>query len=291
MSDTGRPGPNGSWEPTSRPAWAPRDTPAGAPAPGPAVPGAPGPRPAAGTGPAAPGPRPAAGSGPAAPGPRPAAQASVRDPQEPPADGGSGRRPAWLLPVAIGAGVLVVAGVVTGVLLSRDGAESPAATATTIVLPSPTPTVEPAARTATTAFAAALPLSVLQYALAGSQEDPEPVAAGALEAWSETFTDGGAGTLTVRAAQFETPEEAAAYAASLVATLPTAAPSPSASADGAAALPASGEVQAGGAVVGSYTVVDAGDGTGVAVWQNGTAVLRLTAPVEDAADAYAAFPL
>ncbi|QGQ20418.1 hypothetical protein GC089_16005 [Cellulomonas sp. JZ18] len=188
-------------------------------------------------------------------------------------------------------------------LLSRGGAQSPAATATTVVLPSPTPTVAPAARAATTAFATALPASVLQYALATSEEDPEPVAAGALEAWTETFTDGGAATLTVRAAQFETPEEAAAYAASLVATLPAAAPSPAASpaaspstspsatADDAPALPASGEVQAGGAVVGTYTVVDAGDGTGVAVWQNGTAVLRLTAPVEDVADAYAAFPL
>ncbi|WP_136518387.1 MULTISPECIES: hypothetical protein [Cellulomonas] len=234
--------------------------------------------------------------GPTGPGDQPSrpawAQHAPSSPAEPPADGPSDRRrPRWLLPVAVGVAVLVVAGVVTGVLLSRDGERTPAATASTVLLPSPTPTVAPSPRAATTAFASALPASVLQYALATSEEDAEAVGAGALEAWTETYTDGGDGTLTVRAAQFETPEEAAAYAASLVGALPTAAPSPSATSQDGPALPATGEVQADGAAVGSYTIADAGDGTGVAVWQNGTAVLRLTAPVGDVADAYAAFPL
>ncbi|MFS0704980.1 hypothetical protein AB6N23_10700 [Cellulomonas sp. 179-A 9B4 NHS] len=212
----------------------------------------------------------------------------------PPAHAAADRRPAWLLPAAIGAGVLVVAGVVAGVLLTRDGAETPAATATTVVLPSPTPTVAPVAREATTAFASALPTSVLEYALATSAPDEEWLAAGALEAWTETYTDGGYGQITVRAAQFETPEEAATFAAALTAALP---PEPvHATSDPGEGmetpeLPMSGDVEAGGTVVGTYAVVDAGDGVGHAVWQNGTAVLHMTVPVDDAADAYAAFPV
>lgn len=388
MSDTGRPGPNGSWEPPARPTWAPRDpgasgppapagppTPSGAPGPAgrpagaqppapvrpPAPAGRPAAPPVAPAGPAhavqrpvgpPPGPapqqptaqqRPTAQQAPAAQQPaahqpntqqRPAAHqptaqqrpathpAPVPPPgrsaaaspfpaagdgsgapgassDAPPAHAAGDRRPRWLLPVAVGAGVLVVGGVVAGVLLTRgDGDVAPTGTATTVVLPSPTPTVAPVPRTATTAFASALPISVLDYALATSAPDDERVAAGALEAWTETYTDGADGTLTVRAAQFETPEEAAAFATALVAGLPAApAGEPAATgaatpgADGAPALPQQGEVQAGGAAAGTYTIVDAGDGTGVAVWQNGTAVLQLTAPVADVADAYAAFPL
>ena len=48
---------------------------------------------------------------------------------------------------------------------------------------------------------------------------------------------------------------------------------------------------AGGAPTGTYTIADAGDGTGVAVWTNGTAVFRLVAPLADILNAYAAYPL
>jgi hypothetical protein len=50
-------------------------------------------------------------------------------------------------------------------------------------------------------------------------------------------------------------------------------------------------VLVGGKKAGTYTIVDAGDGTGVAVWTNGTTVFRATAPVADVANVYAAFPL
>ncbi len=368
MSDSGRPRPSGSWDPSARPARAPRDPEAAGPAhaaPRPATPPPPDPaalRPATGWGvqpparpaaqppthgaaqppaqgvarppargaaePPAHGPAQPTPQGPAQPNPRPApapqraagplappawrsadpspfpagpgataaASAGPSDaaPDAPPAHAAADRRPAWLLPVAIGAGVLVVAGVVAGVLLTRDGAETPAATATTVVLPSPTPTVAPVPREATTAFASALPTSVLEYALASSAPDEEWVAAGALEAWTETYTDGADGLITVRAAQFETPEEAATFAGTLTAALPPA-PVDATSDPGEGTetpeLPQSGEVEAGDAVVGTYTVVDAGDGTGLAVWQNGTAVLHMTVPVDDAAAAYAAFPL
>lgn len=221
--------------------------------------------------------------------------------------GGTSGRPAWLLPAAIGGAVLVVVAVVVGVLVNRGGAgESPTPAASTVVAPVPTPAVQPAARPATTAFASALPTSVLQYALESSQDDAEWIAAGALEAYAETLTDGSGGTVTVRAAQLETPQEATALLQQLAASLPaapapadpSAAPDPSASAapedapeDAPADLPQTGEVTVAGAPVGTFSVVDAGDGTGVALWQNGTAVFRLTAPLAEVLDCYKAYGL
>ncbi len=210
-------------------------------------------------------------------------------------EGGSGR-PRWLVPAIIGAVVVVVAGIVIGILVTRGGDEpTPGAAASTVLLPSPTPTIEPVARTATTSFAAALPVSVLQYALASSATDEEWLAAGAVEAYTEAYSDGAGGEVTVRAGQWETPEEAVAYAATLVAALP-AAPAADAGATatataGTSDLPQTGEVLVGGAPAGTFTIVDAGDGTGVAVWTNGSSVFRVVAPVEDVADVYAAFPL
>ncbi|MGY4644007.1 hypothetical protein [Cellulomonas sp. URHB0016] len=209
-------------------------------------------------------------------------------------------RPRWLLPAAIGVAVLVVIGVVGGILASRDtgGDDAPPPVATTVLLPSPTPSVEPVARAATTAFAAALPTSVLQYALATSEPYPDWQAAGAIEAYTETYSDGGSGTVSVQVGQWESADEAAAYAATLVAALPTAAaaPAPTGTASASAAasapsLPQSGDVTAGGQKAGTYTIVDAGDGTGVAVWTNGTVVIRVVAPVDEVVDVYSAFPL
>jgi hypothetical protein len=165
-----------------------------------------------------------------------------------------------------------------------------------VVLPSPTATVAPAARTATTPFATSLPSTVLQYALATSAEDPEWLALNALEAYTETFTDGGTGTVTVQAGQWETADQAAAALTSLAAALPTAGtdpaatPDPTATAAGPAVLQ-QGEVTVGGAPTGTFTVVDAGDGTGIALWSNGTTVFRVVGPAADIANLYAAFPL
>ena len=207
---------------------------------------------------------------------------------------GGGGRPAWVLPVAIGAAVVVVAGVVVGVILSQSDEtaappSAPAPIVTTIVLPVPTPAVAPSPRATTTDFTAVLPASVLQYAFASSQPATDWQAAGALEAWADAYTDGGAGTLAVQAGQFPTADEATAFAATLVAALPSTAPSPGAT--GAPALPQSGSVVVSGTAAGSYTIADAGDGTGVAVWTNGTAVFRMVAPLADILNAYGAYPL
>lgn len=229
----------------------------------------------------------------------PAASAAPTPATETPAPAGSGR-PRWLIPAIIGGVVVVIAAIVIAVVTSGgddDTADEPAAVASTILLPSPTPTVAPVARPATTAFAVALPTSVLQYALATSAVDAEWQAAGAVEAYTETYTDGGSGTVTVRSGQWETPEEAVAFAATLVAAFPAApAPDPSASSTASASptgptLPQSGEVSAGGAAAGTYSIADLGDGTGVAVWTNGSTVFQATAPVADIVDLYNAFPL
>ncbi|WP_426594110.1 hypothetical protein ACPPVS_01215 [Cellulomonas sp. McL0617] len=273
MSDTGRPGPDPAHH-SGRPSWGQTgQTPPVAPATPPPVTSWQAATPTAVT-PAAPAAVPPATGG------------------EPPA-GESKRRPGWLVPAIIGVVVLVVAAVIIGIVSSNKGSDAaaPPAVASTILLPSPTPTIDPVARTATTAFATALPTSLLQYALASSADNPTWTAGGAIEAYTETYTDGGSGTVTVNAGQWETPAEATAFAATLTAALP-AAPSPAPTATAAASsLPQSGDVTAAGAPVGTYTIADAGGGNGVAVWTNGTTVFQLTGPVADIVNLYAAYPL
>jgi len=207
----------------------------------------------------------------------------------------------WLLPAAIVAVVVVVAAVVVLVTASRhDDGPAPAATplpapTVTVAPPLPTPTVTPSPRATTTAFTAALPASVLQYAYASSQPEAEWLSAGALEAWADAYVDGGAGTLTVQAGQFRTAGAATAFAATLVAALPPALPAPG-EGQGRPAFPQAGDVTVAGATVGTYTVTDGGLGDsgvaiGIAVWTNGTAVFRMVAPLVDIANAYAAYPL
>ncbi|QZN85119.1 hypothetical protein [Cellulomonas sp. C5510] len=218
----------------------------------------------------------------------------------------SGRRRALVVGGVVAGVVLVGGGIAAALLLRGDGAEPAAGPAPVVTLPSPTSTATPVAREADTPFAAALPTTVLQYALADSAPDDEWLGADALEAWSETYSDGGSGTVTVRAGQWETAEEAAAVLAGLRDALPavadaaggdatstapaTDAPSAGATGGGPAVL-LEGDVVVAGEPVGAVTVVDAGDGTGVAVWSNGTAVFRVAGPAVDIRNLYAAYPL
>lgn len=270
MSETGGPQPEPT--PGARPAWVPTGaTPAG-PAPAGATP-----VPETGPTPTSPTPVPETGPTPTSPTP-----AAPQDGEAPPAD--KKPRPAWLLPVAIVAGVVVVGGIVAAIVASQGGddAAAPAVTAT-VVAPSPTPTVAPAERPDPTAFTSALPASVMQYAFSTEAPADDWLAADALEAVTDTYTDGGTGTLVVDAGQFATAEQADAFAKTLL------------TGDGTtnveAGLPAAGEVTAGGEKVGTFVIQDAGDGTGVAVWTNGTSVFRLTTAVADVTNAYTAFPL
>mgnify|MGYP001432950885 CR=1 FL=1 len=245
---------------------------------------------------------------------RTGAHAAVPAPDGP--DGsGSSRRPAWLLPVAIGAGVLVVVGVVAGLVLANRGDDSASPVApSTIRLPSPTPSVEPVARTADTPFAQVLPASVLQYALASSTADDEWTQAGALEAYTEEFSDGAGGTFTVQVGQWPTNAAAKEFAEALAAELPTdsaaggtsagtaldepgdgatvpAKPAPTDAPASDDALPQSDVVRVGDAIAGRFTAAEDSPGTGVVVWYNRTAVFRAEGPVADVLNFYRAFPV
>jgi hypothetical protein len=244
-------------------------------------------------------PAPVAASVPVAP-PASAASAPVAsdgDTTGAPSGGTPGRSRALLIG-GIVAAVLVVAGGVTAFLLLRDDSVPAAEAPPAVQLPSPTSTVAPAERPATTPFASALPATLLQYALATSADDPEWLALNAVEAYTDTYTDGGSGTVEVRAGQWDTPETATSVAASLTAALPAAdaaatgeASDGASSAAGAPTVLLQGDVLVGGAATGTVTVLDLGDGTGVAVWNNGTTVFRLTGPAADIQNLYAAYPL
>ncbi|PVU83224.1 hypothetical protein DDP54_09730 [Cellulomonas sp. WB94] len=213
------------------------------------------------------------------------------------------RRRNMLIIGGIAAAVVIVGGIIA-IIASQGGDDAavlPTPTASTVLLPLPTATVAPVPRAATTAFASALPTTVLQYALATSAPEPTWVGAGAIEAYSESYSDGGTAQVVVLAGQWETPEAAAAYAQQLVAAIPAAAAPPAATASSTASaeatgaapagFPATGDVTAAGQKVGTFSLVDAGDGTGVAVWTNGASVFRVTAPIADLRNVYAAYPL
>lgn len=235
-----------------------------------------------------------AGQGSTPPSPTPEPDAATRARRaDADVDAAAARKRRLMLIGGIAGGVVVVGGVMAALLLGGDDSPTPATDAATVFLPSPTPSVAPVAREAATAFAAVLPVSVLQYALATSANDDAWLAANAIEAYTETFTDGASGTVTVQAGQWETPEEAAAHAARLAAELPAAgdaAATADPTATPSAPAPESGEVTVAGAAVGTYTIGALG-ADGVAVWSNGTTVFRATGPAEVIHDFYKAFPL
>jgi hypothetical protein len=226
-------------------------------------------------------------------------------PDAPPPAGGEPRRRRLLIGGI--AGAVVVIGIIVAVVASRGGggaAALPTPTASTVVLPVPTPTIAPVARTASTAFTKVLPMTLLQYVLATSAPETSWVGAGAVEAYSETYSNGGSGKLIVLAGQWETAAAADAYAKQLVTAVPspttaTTAPRPtrsaaasaSASAAASAMPPETGNVTAAGQTVGTYAIRDAGDGTGIAIWTNGSSVFRAAAPVAEIHNVYAAYPL
>lgn len=59
----------------------------------------------------------------------------------------------------------------------------------------------------------------------------------------------------------------------------------------APALPQDGPVQVDGTEVGAYAIVPMPDGTGTALWHNGTALVEVTGPAEVLAEFFAAFPM
>lgn len=202
----------------------------------------------------------------------------------------------WLIG-GIAAVVLVGVGIALAVTLGGSGDPGAAETRTT-VLASPTPTVAPAAREPGSAFLTALPSTVLQYAWSAVTPDAEWSAAGAVEAYDVTYTDGGTAQVTVRAGQWATADEVTATHEKVVTALTGAvgaAATPAATTDATGtpetAAVTQGNVTVAGAVVGSWTIVPGGGGSGAVVWSNGTTLFEATGPTSELANLYAAFPL
>ncbi|TGO05735.1 hypothetical protein [Serinibacter arcticus] len=180
------------------------------------------------------------------------------------------------------AGGIAVAVVVLVVLLLVQPDPEPEATpepvpGETVTAPVPTATVPPVERDTSTAFSAALPSTVLQWAVADQVVAEDVRAAGALEAYALTYTDGddATGDVTLATAQWRSPEAAAAHLASL----------------GLTGEPVrSEEVLAGGAAVGAMTAYPDVDGSGERVaWTNGATTFVVTAPDGTATTFYDAF--
>ncbi len=193
-----------------------------------------------------------------------------------PVEPGSNRRRNIIIAAAIGA-VVIIGGAVAALGGAFDAAEPlPVPTASTITLASPTPTVAPIARQPISAFADALPSTVLDLALTAIAPQPTLVAANALEGYRLDYSDGGSVTVALDAGQWETPEEAAAAYAPIAAAAP---------------VTETGSVDVGGAPVGSWTLSEAADGTGALTWTNGTALFHATGPAATVRSLYEAFPL
>ena len=94
-----------------------------------------------------------------------------------------------LMTVGLVVGVLVLGGIVAAIVMTMNRSGSPVAAVTsTTTLPSPTPTIAPAAREKGSAFLDALPSSVLRYAWASVSPDEAWRASGALEAYDVVYT-------------------------------------------------------------------------------------------------------
>jgi hypothetical protein len=210
-----------------------------------------------------------------------------------PGAAGGGQRPAGrrrTVLIASVAAVVVIAAAAAALTgaLNRPG-PLPVPAASTVTLASPTPTIQPAARTPVSTFADALPSAVLGYALTAVAPQPSLVAAGALEGYKLDYSDGGTGTMTVYASQWESADQARAAYTALLGSIPAA---PAATPSGAAtAKPTTGTVTVGGQQAGSWTVSTASGGTGTATWTNGTALFQAVGPAQVVADFYSAFPL
>ncbi|PWD51886.1 hypothetical protein C8046_15790 [Serinibacter arcticus] len=149
----------------------------------------------------------------------------------------------------------------------------------TVTAPVPTASLAPIERDTSTAFLAALPSTVLQWAVVDQQVPQGILDEGALEAYTLVYADGPVdddpSSLVLSAAQWRSPEAAAGHLASL----------------GLPGEPvASQEVLVAGAAVGTMTTYPDVDGSGASVaWSNGATTFVARAPGETATTFYDAF--
>lgn len=189
--------------------------------------------------------------------------------------------------VALGGVLLLVVIVLVGAFgwpgFARSGTgPAPTTAATpTVTTPPPAPTPTPVERVDPTEFGAALPTTVLDYALVAQEPETTLADAGALESYTLTYTNGtdaAATSVAVLAGQWPTTLEVTTSAEDIVATL---------------ALPVvdTGDVLVADETAGTYSVVDPGDGTLTIVWTNNTALLWMAGPADAVRALYDAFPL
>lgn len=187
----------------------------------------------------------------------------------------------------VGAVVVVAAAVVGFLLLQGDDEGSQAAPSpvptVTHTLPAPTATTDPVARGEGSALFTALPGTVRQYVLTSITPGDLAAQAGALETYDLSYAGalGDADAVyTVQVTQWATPEDATAAADALSASFAPAS--------------STGEVQAGGAAVGAFSLFGEGTSTSEtahAVWTNGTVVLHASGPAADITNFYLAYSL
>jgi hypothetical protein len=222
------------------------------------------------------------------------------------------RRRALMVAVA-GVAALAVAGGVTAVAVGWRDPEpqpAPAAVHVTRTAPPPSPTIAAAPREPGTAFFEAIPTTVGAYVFQGSRELEAWLDAGAIEAYQLTYSDG-ARQVTLRAGQWETPEEAREGGEALTADPSAGTPSagnptaetPSAGTPAAGApsegdpnaetpsagAPAAGAPSEGDPNAGDWSASSAAD-PGI-VWLNETARFEATGPAAAIEDFQARFPM
>ncbi|ACQ81520.1 hypothetical protein Bcav_3277 [Beutenbergia cavernae DSM 12333] len=174
--------------------------------------------------------------------------------------------------VGIGAVVVIALVVVLVLLLTRPDPEP--TPGETVAGPTPTPAITPAERDTGTAFLAVLPSTLLQYAVTAQAEDAGLLDAGAVEAWTLTYSDGDGTELVLRTAQLTTPEGAAAARESLTVEGESLRAEP---------------VLVGGEEAGQVVISATEDDGAVAAWSNATAVFQVTGPADAVVAFYDAF--
>jgi hypothetical protein len=220
-----------------------------------------------------------------------------------------GSRRLWRVLVGV---ALLVLGVVTAVLVLANEEPLPEASPVVldpevVVLPVPTPTIDPVEVEEGTAFFEALPRTVLAYALVEVDDEPGPLPGRPLESYRLLYSDGGGTEYVLVAGQWRTAEAATQAFEDLVADEREAAEAAGVTSEGSTGGSAEGEgesedvattprieegpVEVDQEEVGRYLLVTREDGSGAVWWTNGTALLHLEGPAEGLRDLYGAFPL
>lgn len=179
------------------------------------------------------------------------------------------------LVIVIATVVGLLLAVLVGLLIARGGGQREPITVETVTVAavSPSPVTEPIERDTPTALLAALPGTVLGYAVSEQVESEQMLAAYALEGWTLTYSDPDA-VIVLDAGQWPDEREATAAWDALVAD----------------AQPiASGEVVVGGEPAGDVVTAVEGE-TERTIWRNRSAVFVAQGPVGTTQSFFDGFP-